>query len=232
MLEEVIAPASQDPSLLPYITRARAIVGAGGGVPSRLVLKQSGKELVAEATAALAAEAPPLEGGVEYDEEREVTLEDMKRNPALKKLLGELGDALGQRKITLAEVGGFSANELEGAYACACKYADMGQVVQAIQISGYLIFLDPYNARYYQLVGICLQRMKQYEAAEHYYKLAANLEPDNAMTLVYRGESKIMAGSADEGLALVRQGVAAAQGKPDCKDVADRGQVLLRQFAG
>ena len=36
----------------------------------------------------------------------------------------------------------------------AAKYAEMGQVLEAIQISGYLMFLNPYEAKYYQLASL------------------------------------------------------------------------------
>jgi hypothetical protein len=74
--------------------------------------------------------------------------------------------------------------------------------------------------------------MKQYENADHYYNMALLFDKDNPMSLVYRGESKIMAGKTDEGLALVKKGMVAAQGKAEFRDIADRGQVLVRQFGG
>ncbi len=222
LLKDVVAQGTQDPAYAPYLTRARAVIGAGGGIPPKLVLMREGQKLVAEASAELQGPA--------FDPSREVQADDLSKNAALRPLLDELGQALKEGRLTYAEIGGFTKNELDGAYACACKYAEIGQVLQAVQIAGYLMFLDPYGARYYQLVGICLQRMKQYENADHYYKMALVLEKDNPMTLVYRGESKIMAGKADEGLDIVRQGIAAAKGKAEFKDMADRGQVLLRQF--
>jgi len=146
--------------------------------------------------------------------------------------LGDLGKAVDDGRLTYAQIGGFTETELQGAYACACKYAEMGQVLQAIQIAGYLMFLDPYNAGYYQLVGICLHRMKQYENADHYYKMALTLDKENPMTLVYQGEAKLMLGRADEGIQLIKQGVNGAKGKPEWKELAERGNVLIRQFGG
>ena len=52
-----------------------------------------------------------------------------------------------------------------------------------------------------------------------------------AMSLVYRGESKIMAGHVDEGLKIVQEGVEAANGQSEMVDLVDRGKVLLKQFA-
>jgi tetratricopeptide (TPR) repeat protein len=106
----------------------------------------------------------------------------------------------------------------------------MGEVLKCIQITGYLIFLDPQGARYYQLVGICLQRLKQYEAADFYYKMALILEPADPMSLVYRVECKILAGSVDAGLAIVREGLEIAKKNPDAAAIHDRAQALIKQF--
>lgn len=227
LLKWVIDKGTKDPSHAPYITRARAIVGAGGGIPNRLVLMNEGQKLAADA-----AELIGEEGGPVFDPDAEITVDDMKKNPELNSMMGEMRNAVEEGRLTYAEVGGFTENELEGAYACACKYAEMGQVVEAIQISGYLMFLDPYNGRYYQLVAICLQRMKQYENADYYYKMALLFDKDNPMSLVYRGESKIMAGQTDEGLEFIRQGVEEAKKNTDHQDLVDRGGVLLKQFGG
>jgi tetratricopeptide (TPR) repeat protein len=233
LLNEVVAKKTKNPAYLPYVTRARAVIGADGGIPTRLVLRKQGQALAKDAEEAIAAEQAPLPGsGPGLDGNREITLEDMKKNPELAKVIGELSKAVEEGRLTYAEVGGFTADELDGAYACACKYAEMGQVLEAIQIAGYLIFLDPYMARAYQLVGICMQRLKQYENADYYYRVAQKLAPEDAMTLVYRGETKIMTGKTDEGMELVKKGVAIAKGKPQWKEVAERGQVLVRQFGG
>lgn len=226
LLQQVIDEGTENVEYKPYITRARAIVGAGGGVPNKLVLMKDGQRLAADAAELLAEE-----GGPAFDPDAEISVDDIKANPELNKILGELRSAVEEGRLTYAEVGGFTENELDGAYACACKYAEIGQTVQAVQIGGYLMFLDPYNARYYQLIGICLQQMKQYENADYYYKMALLFDEENPMTLVYRGEAKIMAGQTDEGLEFVKMGVAAAEGQPDFREMADRGQILLKQFS-
>ncbi|MBI5508393.1 MAG: hypothetical protein HY903_06555 [Deltaproteobacteria bacterium] len=228
LLKEVTAKGTKNDDYKPYVTRARAVVAADGGIPARLVLKKQGEKLAQDAGEALLQGA----AGPEYDENREISVEDMQKNPELKKLLGDLAKAVEEGRLTYAQVGGFSQMELDGAYACACKYAEMGQVLQAIQIAGFLMFLDPYGGRYYQLVGICLQRMKQYENADHYYNMALLFDKEDPMSLVYRGESKIMSGKTDEGLQFVKRGIAAAKGKAEHKDIVDRGQVLVRQFGG
>jgi tetratricopeptide (TPR) repeat protein len=224
LLEAVIRAGSSDPATKPYLTRARAIIGAGGGVPPTIVLRNMGIEIAEKAAASLA------EAALDLDPNREISVEDMKKDPRLAAALGDLSKAFQEGRLTLAEVGGFTDNELDGAYACACKYAEMGQLGEAAQIAGYLIFIDPYKARYYQLVAICMQRLKMYEAADHFYGLSLSIEPGDVRSLIFRGETKIMMGHTDDGLRIIREGMSKAQGKADLLDLVNRGQILIRQF--
>ncbi|MFC1611455.1 hypothetical protein ACFL6C_10880 [Myxococcota bacterium] len=224
MLKEAIEQGSNNMAIKPYITRARAIMAADGGVPPSIVLKQKGKAIAEEAAQILE------EAGVVLDPSRELNIEDIKNNPELAGMLSEITKAFEDGALTLAEIGGFTESELDGAYVCACKYAEMGQLQEAMQIAGYLIFIDPYKGHYYQLVGICLQRLKVYEAAEHFYMLSLTLKPGEPRSLVYRGESKIMMGKLDDGLELIREGLVQAQASPEHNELVERGNVLLRQF--
>jgi tetratricopeptide (TPR) repeat protein len=227
-LKAAIAAGSKEQLGAAYVARARAIVSAGGGIPSPLVLRKQGQDVAREAEAMAEAE---LAGPLTYDEGRDIELEDMKKNPKLLAQIKELSAAVQDGRLTLAEVGGFTENELHGAYACACKYADMGQVLQAIQIAGYLIFLNPHDGRYFQLIGICMQRLGQYDGADYFYRTALVLLKDDPMTTIYLGESRIMAGKVDDGVQLVKKGLGLAEKSPaQHKDLIDRAHVLVRQF--
>lgn len=223
-LNQVVAESTQNPAYKPYITRARAVIGAGGGVPAKIVLMKEGQRVFQDATEAL------LDAGVPLDPDGEITPEDMLKNPQLRATIQQLAKAIDEGRLTYAQVGGFSPKELDGAYIVACKYVEMGQLPQAMQIAGYLIFLNPNDARYFQLVGICLHRMKMYEAAEHFYNLAAALDASDPTTWVYRGEALVMAGETDKGLSYVKKGLEQAGTKTEHRDIADRAKVLIRQF--
>lgn len=212
----------------PYLTRARAIVAHDGGMPTTLVLRRHGETLFQEVDEALEQEdSVALET---LDPDRDIEWSDIEANPKLLKAIRELSEHVKEGRLTYAQVGGFTDRELSGAYAVACKYAETGELLRAIQIAGYLIFLDPHRAPYYQLVGICLHRMKQYEGADFYYRMAQILEPKDPMTLVYRGEAMIMAGKVDAGLELVREGRECAKGAAEHSKIVDRADVLVRQF--
>ncbi len=232
LLRDVIQRNTARQEFRPYITRARAIVGHDGGIPNTILLRKHGEALVHDATEQMAAEEAAAVGYDPEDINRDIEFSDIQRNPKLLAAIRDLARMVDEEKLTYAQVGGFTDNELDGAYAVAVKYCEMGEVTKSIQIAGYLIFLDPHKARYYQLVGICLQRMKQYEGADFYYRMANIFEPGDPMTLVYRGECKIMGGRVDEGLVYVREGLEAAAKDPGAQPMADRAKVLLKQFGG
>ncbi len=247
ILKKAIGQFENDEKSTGYVMRARAIVAANGGIPQPLVLRRHGKALVdgvgadfdsdsnkqvlKEMFQEIPSTALMEKAGMEFDEDREINWDDMQKNPELMRSLGELKEAVAKGTLTLAEIGGFTEEELEGAYVCACKYADMGQLPEAMQIAGYLIFVSPQNASYYQLVGICMQRLNQYDMADRYFGLAMALDKEDPMTLVYRGESQIMGGRVDEGVKLVKDGLEAANTDPSThQPLIDRANVLIQQF--
>ncbi len=224
-LQKALELAKDKPELRYYTVRARAIVAAGGGVPSRIYLSQKAQQLVAEANASLGASEE-----YQYDPDRELTLADMKKHPELSSAVKDLEQLLRKGRTTLAEIGSFTEKELDGAYACGVQFLEMDQPVSAMQMAGFLMLVDPYKAKYYRLGGICMQRVKHYPQANHLYHMALALEKDDPRTLVYLGETQILMGNIDAGVEYVKQGIAAAGKNPEVEDVVKRGQVLIKQF--
>ncbi len=218
-LKQIVTEGTSETRYRPYLTRAQAILSAKGKLPPKLVLMREGKKIVADAAELLAE-----------DESREITAEDIKNNPELAPLFEEVKKLVGDGRLTLAQVGGFTQNELDGAYGCACEYAQMGRVTEAMQIAGYLALVDPYNGRYFQLTAICWQRMKQYQTADHFYGLALRFDENNPRTLCYQGECQLMLGKIDSGVELLKASIAAAGSNKDHADIAKRAHALLTQL--
>lgn len=223
-LKAAVERGAKKPDLKAYVLRARAVITAGGGMPSRVILSGKGHDLVAKADALLGGDID------ETERDQPLTIAHMKRNPKLAASIKDLERLLKQGKISLAEVGGFSQKELDGAYVAAVKLFEAKQVPQAMQLVGFLMLVSPYEARYYQLSGICLQQLKQYIEAGNYFRYAMALEPDDPRTLIYAGECEVLAGNIDDGLKLVRSGVKKGEGKREADDAVKRGQALLKRF--
>lgn len=230
LLRSVIEAEHVEERYRPYLTRARAIVAQDGGIPNTILLRRQGEALFQEASQEIVlSEAAAV--GMDADAlDREIEFSDIRRNPRLVSAIRELARYIEDGRLSYAQVGGFTDDEMDGAYAVACQYAQVNEVAKAIQIAGYLIFLDPRCGRYYQLVGICLQRMKQYEGADFYYRMAEIFAPGDAMTQVYRGECLIMSGKVDAGLRVVAEGRDLAAQNQDGLTIVNRADVLLKQF--
>jgi tetratricopeptide (TPR) repeat protein len=226
-LQEVLESDAQSSLVTPYRQRAQAIVDADGGIPSREALQKQGLKALAAAVG-----ASPDGGVLEYDEDRDIQWSDMQKNPELMSVLGDVKKAVADGSLTMAEVGGFTDNELDGAYAVACKYVEVSQLTEALQLLGFLIMLDPYKGRYYQLMGISLQQLRQYESADRFYKMALRLDDDNPMSMIYRGECKIMGGDIDLGLEFIKKGMDCASGNTQAhQELIARGKTLITQFS-
>jgi tetratricopeptide (TPR) repeat protein len=218
ILRRVIAGGTKEPRFKPYVTRARAIFNAKGKLPPRLVLLREGKELGG--------------GADEIGEEsqREITAQDIREHAELGPKFAEIAKMVKTGRLTLAQVGGFTPNELEGAYTCAYKYSEMGRVTEAMQISGYLALVNPRDSRYYQLTAICWQRMKQYETADIYYEQALGLNPGDARSMCFRGECHLMIGKIDSGIELIKKSIAVAGQQKELADIVKRAGALLAQL--
>jgi tetratricopeptide (TPR) repeat protein len=219
-LEEVIAKGATDPACRPYLTRARAVVNAKGGMPPRFIMLEEGKKVVDQAQALMAKEA------AEWDN-AEVSKATIRSHPRLAKKLKAVNALLASGGLTLAQVGGFTDNELDGAFGCACQYATMGKFGDAMMITGFLAFVDPYKSRYHQLTGICWQRLKHYVSAKRAYEIALVMDPNDVVTMAYLGECQLLLGQKAGGVETLQKVIKLAAGKPQLEETARRSQTLL-----
>ena len=223
-LKSLIADADKLlPQDEPYLIRAKALVAAGGEKPMRVLVAKGGKDVVASA-------ALKEHGPIEEAPDREIALEDIRSHPELNVLFKEVEDAFSKGLLTLSEVGGFTDDELEGTYAVACQQAGASNFAEALRTCGYLMLVNPYWAKPFQLAGICLQRMELTEQCEVYYRLALALEPDDPRTLVYFGEVLIYLGRRDDGLQMIDKASNLLKEQDDPDKLGERAALLKTQF--
>lgn len=233
-LNQAIEFGKDIPDMAVYVTRARSLLGARQKTPQRIVIVEEGRKIAEEAAKQIAADKgdyASFEDLPDYDPQRQFTAHDINRIPALREGLAEIKNLFLDGKLSLGEIGGFSKKEMDGAFATACRYVEMGQVQQALQIIGTLLVLYPYEARFLQVAGICMQRLKRWDAADMFYTMAYNVDSSDPMTLIYWGETCIMSGTKDEGLEYVREGLRLAKENPAHHALVKRAEIILRQFA-
>ena len=223
LLKQIIQHGTKDEHYMPYITRARAIVSANGDAPPLIRISVDGHETLAQ------QDRKDLKP-VEFAENRTMTVDDIRNNPELYASFKEVVTAIKNGTLTYADVGGFTPEEMQGAYFTACNVLESGQILKAMQIAAQLLFMDPYQSSYYHLVGICFQRIKDYYSAELFYDLALAMEPNDVYSMIYLGECKVMTKEIDEATTLFEQALKLTINNPEYAELEKRVHVLMRQF--
>jgi predicted Zn-dependent protease len=159
-----------------------------------------------------------------YDAALKQALED----PEVADAAAAVRRMLGEGKLSLADVGGFSQQELNGGYVAAVRMLEAGQAAKALQITGSLILLQPNDAAYHRLAGVACHHLGEYALADIYYRGAQNLAPNDATTMLYRGEVLLAMGEAEQGKSELQRGLAAASSDPALAVIAKRAGEVAR----
>ncbi len=161
--------------------------------------------------------------------ERHAWWEEAKRQPALAAQLDQMHSAVLRGELTLAQAGGITPEQLEAAYAGAAKLVAIGKIDEAQQIAGYLILIDPYQARGYVLAGTCFHHKRRHALAVAYYEVALAFGED-AVTRMALGEALLMLGRRPEARRALKQGIAAAPPHKSVQPYVQRAQHLLSTY--
>lgn len=100
----------------------------------------------------------------------------------------DLADALARGRLTLGDLSGIQARERNALYALAVKKLESGQFEVARTMADGLLVLFPYESRWWRLLGIAYQRLRNPRQALQAYRQALVLEPRDPWSLAYRGE--------------------------------------------
>lgn len=149
-------------------------------------------------------------------------------NPQVAEATAEVTRLLADGKVSLADVGGFSEQELAGGYAAAVRMLEAGHPAKALKITGSLLLLEPGDAAYHRLAGVACHHLGEYALANNYYLAAQALAPGDATTMIYRGEALLALGEGEQGEAELRRGIAAAAGNPALAAIVKRAAEVGR----
>ncbi|MEE2960251.1 MAG: hypothetical protein VYA34_05855 [Myxococcota bacterium] len=216
VLKRAVEQAPKTPLDEVYILRAKALLNSDGGFPPRVVLIQSSEEMVKNIAQDM------KDKGLEFDAGSNLSLEDMEQLPALEGVLDQLNSAFMDGRITMQEIADLSDEELDAGYRVACNYVELKKYQAAMMVCAYLLLLKPDEARYYQLVGICYQRLKLYPLAVGYYDIARKLDPNDAMTHAYKAECLMYQNRNDAADASLKQARAVLSNHPDSHQLSKR----------
>jgi tetratricopeptide (TPR) repeat protein len=170
----------------------------------------------------------------ETDEERVARDEQwsaaLAEDPALGETFAEVSKAVAGGTVTLAQVGGFTQDELDSAYGAASTLVNVGKLNDALQITGYLILLEPWKARYYVLAGVCFHRRQQYDMALQYFDVAFAIDAD-PVTQMRKGETLLMLGEREQAGACLQAAIDSAPANdPALEPHIERATQLLATY--
>jgi Flp pilus assembly protein TadD len=154
--------------------------------------------------------------------------EQVEKNPRIRENFQKIVAALEAGHLSLADVGGFAPDELEAAHACACHQLTVGEPAKALAVVSTLLLLDDRRAEFHLTAAIAMHHLQRWDEAETFYGRADALRPNDAVTLMYRGEARVLARRAQAGIALLRRGIALAGDAPRLKPYVQRATRILQ----
>lgn len=152
----------------------------------------------------------------------------LEKNPELAKEFDAIVKGLENGNLSLADVGGFTDDELNAAHTCACHHLTIKEPEKALAVISTLLMLDQRRAEYYVTAAIAMHHLERYDEAEVYYATADGLRPDHAVTLMYRGEARVLADDRAAGVPLLKRGIEIATDDVELKPYAHRATRILQ----
>ena len=142
--------------------------------------------------------------------------EDLKSlEKKLKAKLTEL-HALHKKGASLAQTLMIYPEELEATYALGLQMLSAKKNKEAAQLLSGLCLMEPYDGRFWRVLGLALQKIERPALALAAFEMALVLIPDDIPTLAYRGETFILLGRRAEARVDLERVVAKA--KPNAED--------------
>lgn len=152
----------------------------------------------------------------------------MAENEELRQGMAAITNMVKAGLLTLADVGGFSEAELEGGYSAAVAKLESEQPAKCLKILGTLLTLNPRVSKFYRLAGIALHRLKQYELADAYYDIALAFDPEDAISMIYRGETHLLMNKRFTARRLLVEGLKRADAEPELHAIAQRARAIAQ----
>lgn len=222
-----------------HLSRAKAIVQAGGA-PQRATQAPQG-----DGPKGSDASAEPAQLGISDAKIEQIlqglTAQQAVADPEVQALLDqpetraqleEVAAAVRSGALTIRRLADFSSEQMDAGYSIACQLLERGETFKAVQMAGWLLYVDAQDTRFYRLLGLCMHHLKFYALADYYYTLVNIWRSGgaDAATLMYHGEIKLMLDDRAQGLAMLQRGIEQAGSDIALKDVVKRGRLLLKQL--
>lgn len=128
---------------------------------------------------------------------------------------GTLGDSLGVSKA-----------DLEALYILGTRLYGLGRYKEAAINLRRLVSLEPYERRYLQALGACMQMQGQYEEALVHYGVCFMLDVEDPVTPFHMAQCLVRLQRRSDALALLEAVMDNAGGKPEHRAMHAQAQAM------
>jgi len=131
-------------------------------------------------------------------------------------------------EVTLADLLNLDDKEIEVIFLMGHYLYNYGKYQAALNVFSVLTLYKPFVSRYWRAAGAANQALKKYSEAIVAYDMALTTNLNDVISYTYRGESKISAGMAEEGVADLKMAVQVGEAQPFYGQWVNRARALLR----
>ena len=130
--------------------------------------------------------------------------------------------------ITVADLLGLDEEEIETIFLMGHYLYNFGKYQGALDVFSVLTLYRPFVSRYWRAAGAANQALKNYQEAIAAYDMALTTNTGDVISYTYRGESKISAGLAEDGISDLRVAVEVGESQPFYNQWVNRARTLLQ----
>ena len=131
-------------------------------------------------------------------------------------------------EVTLADLLNLDDKEIEVIFLMGHYLYNYGKYQASLNVFSVLTLYKPFVSRYWRAAGAANQALKKYNEAIVAYDMALTTNLNDVISYTYRGESKISAGLADEGVEDLKTAVQVGETQPFYGQWVNRARALLR----
>lgn len=131
-------------------------------------------------------------------------------------------------EVTLADLLNLDDNEIEVIFLMGHYLYNYGKYQASLNVFSVLTLYKPFVSRYWRAAGAANQALKKYNEAIVAYDMALTTNLNDVISYTYRGESKLQAGLADEGIEDLQKAVQVGAEQSFYAQWVNRARTLLQ----
>jgi len=159
------------------------------------------------------------------------SLNNPEAGEVMKELKEELMDPTAEG-VGMAHVFGLSPEEVKSTYLVACQKLAQNDILEASKLFCMLVALDHNEFKHWRGLGICGMRAQQFFPAAFCFTRALIKNPNDVVSLVFRGEARVNTGQVILGREDLESAISKAATSKDRDDqnYGKRAKAVLKMM--